>query len=67
MIFAPIGTLLMATVGLTPLFPTDSGPTLGAAIPLSAITMATDPENRVAAAAHSLSENNLALIRHPRR
>jgi hypothetical protein len=49
------------------LFVQGRDPTLGTAIPLTAITGAADGENRVACAAHWLPKNNLAQIRHPGR
>ena len=57
----------MATIGAPALFAQSRDPTLGAAIPLAAITGTADAENRVASAAHSLPKDNLAQIRHPGR
>ena len=69
MIGAPLMGLLVATVGAASLLAESLGLTGRAAIALSPIAVATDPEHRVAfpAAANSLTENNLALTRHPRR
>lgn len=69
MIFSSFGALLVATVGTTALLTAGFGLAGPAAITLSPIAAATDPEHRVAlaAAANPLTENNLAMTRHPRR
>jgi hypothetical protein len=68
MVFSSFGALLVAPVGATALLPASFGLTGRAAITLSPIAVATDPEHGVAfaAAADSLTENNLAMTRHPR-
>jgi hypothetical protein len=65
MIETTFGAVLMATVGATSLFAKGWDATFGTAITLTAITGATDEENRIASTAYSLPKNNLALIRHP--
>jgi hypothetical protein len=65
MIETALGAVLMATVGTPPLFAKSAKATLSTAITLTAIAGATDAENRVPSAAHSLPKNNLVLIRHP--
>jgi len=67
MIESTLGAVLMATVGTAPLFAKGWKATPQIAITLTAITGATDAENRVASTAHSLPKNNLVLIRHPGR
>ena len=69
MVFSSFGALLVATVGTTALLTAGFGLAGHAAITLSPIAAATDPEHSVAlaAAANPLTENNLALTRHPRR
>jgi hypothetical protein len=69
MVFSSFGALLVATVSTTALLTASFGLTGRAAITLSPIAAATDPEHGVAlaAAAHPLTENNLALTRHLRR
>jgi len=59
---------LVAAVGATVLLDPGVGAASRAAIALAAITVLTDPEHRVAspAAANPLTENHLALNRHPR-
>jgi hypothetical protein len=66
MVVSSFWALLVAAVGAAPLLPTGLGLTDQAAIALAAITVGTDPEHRVAVAADSLSENNLAMNHHPR-
>jgi hypothetical protein len=68
MVFSSFWALLVATVGTTALLTASFGLTGRAAITLSPIAAATDPEHGVAfaAAANSLTENNLARTRHPR-
>ena len=65
MIETALGAVLMATIGTPLLFAKGGTPTLSTAITLTAIAGATDAENRVTSAAHSLPKNNLVLIRHP--
>ena len=65
MVESTFRTMLMATIRAPALFAQGRDPTLGTAIPLTTITAATDKENRVAYAAHSVPKNNLALIHHP--
>lgn len=65
MIGSALRALLMTTVGLAALFPQGCGLTWPTAITLAAITVATDPEDRITTAAGSLSQNRLAMIRHP--
>jgi hypothetical protein len=69
MVEAPFQTLLVAAVGAAPLLASGLGAAGGAAITLSAVTVPTDPEHGVAlaAVANPLTENNLAMTRHPRR
>jgi len=69
MVFSSFGALLVATVGTTALLTAGFGLAGHAAITLSPIAAATDPEHGVAlaAAANPLTENNLAMTRHPRR
>jgi len=69
MVFSSFGALLVATVGTTALLTAGLGLAGHAAITLSPIAAATDPEHGVAlaAAANPLTENNLAITRHPRR
>jgi hypothetical protein len=69
MVFSSFWALLVATVGTASLSPLSLGLTGPAAIALSPIAVATDPEHRVAitAAADPLTENNFAMTRHPRR
>jgi len=67
MIEPALGAVLIATVGAAPLFAKGWDATSGTAITLTAITGATDAENRVASTAYALPKNNLALIRHPSR
>ncbi len=60
--------LLVPTVGSAALLPTCSLPTLLAAVALSPVTVAADPEDGAALTgpANSLTENNLGSDRHPR-
>jgi hypothetical protein len=67
MILATFQAVLMAAVGLAPLFPPGGSPARWTAIPLSAITWATDTEKRVAATAYAQPKNILVLLRHPGR
>jgi hypothetical protein len=64
MILATCQAVLMAAVGFALLFPPGGGSARRAAIPLSAITGATDPEKRVAGLAYTQSKNILVLLRH---
>jgi len=57
--------LLLIFRHIAALFPQGCGLTRPTAITLTAITVATDPENRMTTAAGSLSQNRLAMIRHP--
>jgi hypothetical protein len=66
MIISSFRTLLVATVGIAPLLTTRWDSTRHTAIALAAVTVGTDPEHRVTAAANSLPKNNLAMNRHPR-
>jgi len=65
MIGSSLWALLMAAVGLATLFPQSCGLTRPTAITVSTITVATDPEDRMTTAAGALSQNRLAMIRHP--
>ena len=67
MIETTLGAVLMTTVSAPPLFAKGGDATRRTAIALTAITEATDAEDRAAPAAYSLPKNNLALIRHPGR
>jgi hypothetical protein len=67
MIKPTLHALLMATIGMSPLFAKRSNATFPAAITLTTIAGPTDDENRVACAASSLPKNNLVLLRHPGR
>ena len=60
--------LLMAAVSQAVLLPARLQPTKVTAIVLSSVTLATDPENLVAAAstANSLTKDNFDVRRHPR-
>lgn len=60
MIEPALGAVLMATVGAAPLFAKGWDATSGTAITLTAITGATDEENRAASTAYSLPKNNLS-------
>lgn len=66
MVKTTLGAVLMATVSTPPLFANGRQTTARTAITLTAITGATDTENRIAPTACSLPKNNLALLRHPR-
>lgn len=68
MVLTSFRALLMAAVGHAVLFSACSQPTELAAVVLSAVTVATDPENSVTAAgtANSLPEDNFGVGRHPR-
>jgi hypothetical protein len=67
MILATLQAVLMATVGLAALFQQGCHPTQPTAIALSPITMATDPEKRIACKTNPLSKIDLVGIRHPGR
>ena len=69
MVLSTFGALLMAPVSVASLLATSFGLAGWAAITLPPITAATNPEHcmAIAAAAQPLTENNLALTRHPRR
>jgi hypothetical protein len=60
--------ILVAAVGAAPLLEPGCGPASGAAIALSAVTVRTDPEHRLAsaAAANPLPENDFAMKCHAR-
>jgi len=62
-------TPLVAAVGAAPLLESRLGAASRAAIALAAVAVLTDPEHRLAfaAAANPLTENRLAMDRHPRR
>jgi hypothetical protein len=68
MVLTPFRTLLMAAVGQAVLLSACLLPTKMAAVVLSSVTVATDPENLVTAAstANSLTKDNFAVSRHPR-
>ena len=68
MVLAPFRTLLMAVVGQAVLLPARLLPTEVAAVVLSPVTMAADPEDLATAAgtANSLTEDNFDVGRHPR-
>ena len=68
MVLTPFRTLLMAAVGQAVLLSACLLPTKMAAVVLSSVTAATDPENPVTAAstANSLTKDNFAVGRHPR-
>jgi hypothetical protein len=61
-------TSLVAAIGTAPLLAAGMGAAGEAAISLPAITMLTDPEDRMAsaAAANPLTENYFAMNRHAR-
>jgi hypothetical protein len=68
MVLAPFCTLLVTAVGQAVLLPARLLPTEVAAVMLSSITVATDPEDLATSAgtANSLTEDNFAVGRHPR-
>ena len=68
MVLTPFRTLLVAAVSQAVLLPARLPPTEVAAVVLSSVTLATDPENLIAAAstANSLTEDNFDVRRHPR-
>ena len=68
MVLTPFRTLLVAAVSKAVLLPARLQPTKVTAIVLSSVTLATDPENLVAAAstANSLTKENFGVGRHPR-
>ena len=68
MVLAPFRTLLMAVVSHAVLLPARLLPTEAAAVVLSPVTMATDPEDLATAAGttNSLTEDNFDVGRHPR-
>jgi hypothetical protein len=68
MVLAPFRTLLMAVVGQAVLLPARLPPTEAAAVVLSPVTMAADPEDltTVAGTTNSLTEDNFDVGRHPR-
>ena len=68
MVLTPFRTLLVAVVSQAVLLPARLQPTGVAAVVLSPVTVATDPENLATAAAttNSLTEDNFAVGRHPR-
>ena len=68
MVLAPFRTLLVAVVGQAVLLPARLLPTEAAAVVLSPVTMATDPEDLATAAGttNSLTEDNFGVGRHPR-
>jgi len=67
MVLTSFRTLLMATVGQAVLLSACLQPTRRAAVVLSSVTVATDPENLLAAArtANSLTKDNFVVGRHP--
>lgn len=68
MVLASFRTLLMAVVGQAVLLPARLPPTEAAAVVLSPVTMAADPEDltTVAGTTNSLTEDNFDVGRHPR-
>ncbi len=68
MVLAPFRTLLVAAVGQAVLLPARLLPTKVAAVVLSPVTVATDPEDLATAASttNSLTEDNFGVGRHPR-
>ena len=68
MVLTPFRTLLVAAVGQAVLLSACLLPTRRAAVVLSSVTVATDPENLATAAgtANSLTKDNFAVGRHPR-
>ena len=68
MVLAPFRTLLVAAVGQAVLLPARLLPTGVAAVVLSPVTVATDPEDLATAAGttNSLTEDNFDVGRHPR-
>jgi hypothetical protein len=68
MVLAPFRALLVTAVGQAVLLPARLHSTEVAAIVLSPVTMATDPEDLATAAgtANSLTEDNFGVGRHPR-
>jgi len=68
MVLAPFGTLLVAAVGQAVLLPARLLPTEVAAVVLSSVTVATDPEDLATAAGttNSLTKDNFGMGRHPR-
>jgi len=68
MVLAPFRTLLVAVVGQAVLLPARLLPTEAAAVVLSPVTMAADPEDLATAAGttNSLTEDNFEAGRHPR-
>ena len=67
-VLAPFRTLLVAAVSQAVLLSARLPPTEVAAVVLSSVTLATDPENLIAVAcpANSLTEDNFDVRRHPR-
>ena len=67
-VLAPFRTLLVAAVSQAVLLSARLLPTEVAAVVLSSVTLATDPENLIAVAcpANSLTEDNFDVRRHPR-
>ena len=68
MVLAPFRALLVPAVGQAVLLPARLLSTEVAAVVLSPVTMATDPEDLATAAgtANSLTEDNFGVGRHPR-
>ena len=68
MVLAPFRALLVPTVGQAVLLPARLLSTEVAAVVLSAVTVATDPEDLATAAGttNSLTEDNFGVRRHPR-
>jgi len=68
MVLTSFRTLLVAAVGQAVLLSACLPPTKRAAVVLSSVTVATDPENLATAAgtANSLTKDNFAVGRHPR-
>src|SRR5437868_14852327 len=68
MVLTPFRTLLVAAVSQAVVLSATLQPTKVTAVVLSSVTLATDPENLIAAAcpANSLTENYFDVARHPR-
>jgi hypothetical protein len=68
MVLAPFRALLVTAVGQAVLLPTRLLPTEVAAVMLSPVTVATDPEDVATAGSttNSLTEDNFGVGRHPR-
>jgi hypothetical protein len=69
MILPALGTPLIPSIGAPPLLEPGGPAAVGTAIPLSAITVFTDPEHSVTPIlqANPLTQNHFAVNRHARR